>query len=162
MRFGLRTLLIVVALSAVLIPRAITTYRDATYPSLHTCVTGTPTVFEGPYVHCMAAHDPDWGRVRLVFLQQIHTEEQWHERNFIPWLNHRGDSRRGTRLYVNDRLVVPDESVLVYYSHGSATPSFVEFDLDEIPLRDPWWPDAEQLWQKIHDSTRTHLDHGEP
>ncbi|HBE70129.1 MAG TPA: hypothetical protein DDW52_18430 [Planctomycetaceae bacterium] len=86
----------------------------------------------------MAAHDADWGRVRLVFLQQIHTEEQWRGGNFTPWLDNRGDSRRGTRLYVNDRLVVPDETVQVYYCDGSATPRFVAFELDEIPLRDPW------------------------
>lgn len=158
MRFGLRALLIAVAVVAISIPGLLGLYRDATYPSLHAVNSGRPIAFEEPYIYCMAAHDPHWGRVRLVFLRRIGTEDEWKEGNPLPWLHDRGGRRHGTRIFVNDRHVVPGESVLVYYSENDGAPRIAEFNLDEIPLRDPWWPDAEKLWDKIHASTRARQD----
>jgi hypothetical protein len=150
MRFGLRTMLIVVTLAAISIPLLRILYQHATYLPLNASSSGWPTAYDGPYIHCMTAHDPNWGRVRFVFLHRIGTEAAWKQRKFLGWLDFQFNHQFGTRIFVDGTLVAPRETVLVYYADGDASPQFAELDLAEVPLRDPWWADAEKLWEKLH------------
>lgn len=150
MRFSLRRSLLGIAIIAILVLPLRNLYQHATYLPLHVCESAWTVDYKGPYIHCKAAHDPDWGRVRMIFLQRIGTEQAWKERRYLPWLDCQFNHQFGTRIFASGRLVVPCESVLVYYADGDSSPQYAEFELDEIPLRDPWWPDAEKLWEKLH------------
>lgn len=154
MRVGIRTILLMVAIVAISIPLLRNVYHHATYLPLDACELAWPTNYEGPYIHCLSAYDENWCRVRMIFLQRIGTEQAWKKKKFLKWVDFQYNHQFGTRVFVAGRLVVPSESVLVYYADGDLSPKYVEFELDEIPLMDPYWPDAEELWKKIHAQQR--------
>ncbi len=93
------------------------------------------------------------GSCSVIFLGRIASKAEWIRNDAFRWLD-QSDSMSGTRFYVDGDLVVPRESVLVYYANGDSQPRWTEFKLNEIPLRDPWWPDPEKLWAKIHTPER--------
>src|SRR5690606_35025082 len=107
--------LLIVGVVTVCTPMLVYIYRYAAYPELTVCSSGKPGVFEGPYICCHSFYESSWGDVRVILLQRITEKRTWEAAHGYPsWFAHYA----GGRLAVEDRLVVPGSSVLVFYAEN--------------------------------------------
>ena len=86
-KFSIRTLLILIALVALLIPILFRYFSLATQPDLSVTSTAKYTNYDYPYVNCISVHDDPWGRVRIIVLHRV-TSESYALNNAYPdWVD---------------------------------------------------------------------------
>lgn len=151
MRYGTRTLLILSAIAAFSILPLRNYYVISSYPSLQYCIsTGRTSAFTGPYINCITAFEPNWGKVRMVFLQKVKTKKDWKRYSFFNSLDIKEKPGSPALFFVNGKLITPRETVLVCYFEEDSRPQFAEFSLSDLPLEEPWWVNPDKLWEKLH------------
>jgi|GEM_PF-2169555 hypothetical protein len=152
MRYGIRSLLILFAIAAIssLLLRnyfVISTYEPLDYVS----IPGRLKSFKGPYINCITAHEPNWGKVRMVFLEKVKTKKDWEKHRFLDWVQIKDKQGSPSLFYVNRKLVRPSDSVLVYYSDGDSQPQVAEVNLSDLSLVvEPYLINPDKLWNKLH------------
>ena len=146
MNFSLRTLLILVAVVAVILPSVVFLIRANTQPPLCFSRSAKISSYALPYFNCVSVHEAPWGKPRIIILHKVSKKAFILDEQFPDWFADDGY----LPVRINGRRVYAGESVIAIYAENGNPPKTRLIENDELPLGDPWWPDESDLWEMVN------------
>ena len=145
MKFRLRTLLLVISVLAIVLPFAILFVRINRQPEMCMTRSGKLEEYALPHTNCLSVHDAPWGRTRIAVLHRITDTNYLNGNTFPSWLTDDGY----LPIRINGKRVFAGDSTVVIYAENDSEPRIVTIDPEYVPLDDPWWPNADELWHIV-------------